>query len=458
MLENDIKNITYDVYPFHMPGHKRQKSWLADLYKYDITEIYGADDLHSPSGIIEQAQIRAANFFDTPSTLFLTGGSTCGLLAAISAAAKHSDKIAIGRNCHKAVYNAAFLNRLETFFIPPEKNLTLGCFGETSPESVADIMNKSGAEIVVVTSPTYEGIVSDIEAISKAVSIRGGILIVDSAHGAHLGLNDFFPKSARSSGADIVIESAHKTLPCLTGAALLHNCSQKIETDELQRQLTIFETSSPPYPIICSIDRFVCKSAESDVFANYVKELSLFYKRCENLNTLYLFGKEVSRFDFGKIVICCSNADITGFELKEILLREFKIELEMAMPEYAVAMTSPADTADGFERLHYALESIDRRLTKKKKTVPLFPDIPLSHISSALTDTKTEKIGLSSAVGRISAEFVYAYPPGIPIIAPGEIITAANLEYLKTLSLTGGKIYSSQNNFPNFMEVFKYKH
>lgn len=454
MLEKSIRKITEGVYPFHMPGHKRKKEWLDGLFDSDITEIDSADNLHAPIGIIKEAQSRSAKLFGTVATFFLVGGSTSGILSAISAVCGFESQVLIARNCHKSVYNACLINHLKVEYIYPSVKHRLGCYGEVLPSEVDTAMKESGAKVVVITSPTYEGIVSDIKTISKVVHKNGGILIVDSAHGAHLGFNDFFPKSARALGADIVIESAHKTLPCLTGAALLHICTHRVGYMTIRDKLSVFETSSPSYPILCSIDRALTKIKEDDLFTPYVKRLEKFYESAKKLKYLSIF--ETAEFDKGKIVISTENTNINGFELKKLLLEKYKIELEMAMPNYALAMTSIADTDEGFERLINALLEIDAQLTPAKSDAFFAPPV-LNKVFEMWNDSPEKSLKPSSSKGKISAEFIFAYPPGSPIITPGERFSAEVLDYLKNLSAAGAQILSSSGNYPNFVSVLAEK-
>ncbi|MBQ1186883.1 MAG: aminotransferase class V-fold PLP-dependent enzyme [Clostridia bacterium] len=451
MLENKISKITDGVYPFHMPGHKRQKKWLDGLTDCDITEISGADDLHAPNGIIKDAQIKAAKLFGTVATIFLSGGSTAGVLSAVSSVCDFGSKIIIARNCHKSVYNACKINGLEVTYVYPAVKHRLGVFGEVSPADIDIAMKQSGAKVVVITSPTYEGIVSDIKTIAKTVHKNGGILVVDSAHGAHLGLNDYFPKSARALGADIVIESAHKTLPCLTGAAMLHICSHRVSYMLLREKIATFETSSPSYPIICSIDRAVTKICEKDLFTPYVKRLENFYEKAGNLKHLYLFTS--ADFDKGKLVICTEKTNISGFELKKLLLENYKIETEMAMPNYTLAMTSIADTDQGFNRLLEALTEIDKTLTTENKGFAYPP--PKAETVKNFNGGEMQFLTFKDCKNKVSAEFIYAYPPGSPIIAPGEKISGEILEYLDHLYSSGAQILSSLGNYPEHIAIFK---
>lgn len=456
MLEKELKKVINGVYPFHMPGHKRQKKWTEGLFDLDITEITGADNLHCPKGVLARCARNTANLFGTKNTLLLTGGSTCGILSAITAATRQGEDIIIARNCHKSVYNACIIGGLNTHFVYPLPFADLSCYGEVTPRQIEQKMLETSAKTVVVTSPTYEGVLSDIEGIAEVVHRHDGLLIVDSAHGAHLGFNEYFPKSARSLGADIVIESAHKTLPCITGAALLHVCTARANlTEKIKGQLSVFETSSPPYPILCSIDRFVTAAGKSDLFSDYVRKLEAFYDMVQSLSNLKLISAD--RFDRGKILISCKNASISGIELKNLLLDTYAIELEMAMPDYALAMTSLADTKEGFDRLAAALKQIDSQYPLgDSKATPAFPPVAQS-LLPIFCDFEEELVPTLSCEGRICSEFVFAYPPGSPIIAPGEKISAEILSFISGLKECGTNILSSGGFFPDYLSVFKEK-
>ena len=452
MLEKDIKKVIDGVYPFHMPGHKRQKQWLEGLYDLDITEIPGADDLHAPKGIIMEAQRRVCRQLGTVGTIFLTGGSTCGILSAISAVCEKGDGIVVARNCHKSVYNACEIKGLTPEYVYPALKPRLGCFGEVQASAVAEALEKSGAKAVVITSPTYEGIVSDIKTIAKVVHKYKAILIVDSAHGAHLGLCDYFPESARDLGADIVVESAHKTMPCLTGAALLHICSHRVSYSAIQEALAVFETSSPPYPILCSIDRAYKATENQKLFLEYGNRLDRFYEKTKKLRRLSIYETA----DRGKLVICCGDSDITGFELKRRLREQYLIECEMAMPAYCLAMTSVADTDEGFDRLFSALLEIDATLKSGSRAIPLSPP-KTEKAKTKKGDFEPISLPLNKCVGKISDEYVFAYPPGSPIITPGEVFSEEIIEYILHLSTTGAQVYSSKGDFPDFLWILKEK-
>ncbi len=449
-----IKEITEGVYPFHMPGHKRNADFLDTCP--DITEICGADDLNHPNGIIKTAEEKAAELFGVKKTYFSTCGSTACILAAITAVTKSGNTLLVSRNCHKSVYNSAFINSLKTEYILPQRNFKLDCFGAVSAKGVEDALKKTSARAVVITSPTYEGFVSDIPSIADVVHKNGGLLIVDAAHGAHLGFSDRFPPSARHEGADIVIESAHKTLPSLTQAALLHICSENVDSTAVKAALSVFNTSSPSYPIIASIDLAV-NALEKDrqrLFCEMSDRIDRLKEACKNLEKLYIYSDD--NLDKTKILIGCDRADINGFELKKLLLEEYNIECEMAMPNYLLCMASVADTEEGFLRLEKALFDIDKKIGKShslKYAVPAPVPRPVTTIRSAL-ESKTLTLPLLDAVGKISADYIYAYPPSSPLIAPGELITNEAVKSVLQLIEQGASVYR-QGGEPDKINIIK---
>ena len=433
-----------DIYPFHMPGHKRANIPFVNPYAIDITEIEGFDNLHHATGILKEAESRAAALFKAKRTFYLINGSTCGLLAAISATTKNDDRILMARNCHKAVYHAAYVRGLKTEYLYPVLTRA-GIQGMIDPDDVKKSLEQhSDIKAVVITSPTYDGVVSDVEKIAEIVHEHGIPLIVDEAHGAHFGFSSFFPESAIGKGADVVVQSMHKTLPAFTQTALLHLQSDRIKEAEIKKFLDIYETSSPSYIFMAGMDNCVriLEENRKEVFANYETLLREFYKQTEQLKQIKILRKEdfsekeAFDFDASKLIISVKDKDMTGQELYEILLQRYHLQMEMVSGFYVTAMTSVMDQKEGFMRLIHALSEIDSVLhncidknshfvenvyRKNKKVL---------EIHEAL-DEKHESIVLEQAVGKISGEYVYLYPPGIPILVPGEEITAEMVENIK---------------------------
>lgn len=486
LLERLTEYAGSDAYPFHMPGHKRREitdgipGGFPDPYGIDITEIDGFDNLHHAEGILKDAMDEAAAIYGTDRSWYLVNGSTCGILSAVFATTENGGKILTARNCHKAVYHAICLNRLEAEYLYPEEITEFGINGGIRAEDVRKALEKDAMrcagnsgdvrgkitkiQAVLITSPTYEGVVSDIRAIADAAHEYGIPLIVDEAHGAHLEYADqchSFPKSALEYGADIVIQSLHKTLPCFTQTAILHVKGKLVDQDRISRYLSMFQTSSPSYLFMAGMERCI-RYMDGDgrnEMIRYEKRLERFMERMEGLQVLEVLDREicgkyrtVAGWDPSKIVVSTMRAeDFHGEELAETLRRKYHLEMEMTAPEYVIAMTSLMDTEEGFERLGTALLEIDGALRRrmesgrKEKAASETPEgleSKLSHpvrrmlICEAM-DADTERTAFQDTVGKVSAEFVYLYPPGIPIIAPGEVFTDAIVEKIMAYKAAG---------------------
>lgn len=493
LLERLTEYAGSDAYPFHMPGHKRREipdgipGGFPDPYGIDITEIDGFDNLHHAEGILKDAMDEAAAIYGADRSWYLVNGSTCGILSAVFATTENGGKILTARNCHKAVYHAICLNRLEAEYLYPEEITEFGINGGIRAEDVRKALEKDAMhcagnsedvrgkitkiQAVLITSPTYEGVVSDIRAIADAAHEYGIPLIVDEAHGAHLEYADqchSFPKSALEYGADIVIQSLHKTLPCFTQTAILHVKGKLVDQDRVSRYLSMFQTSSPSYLFMAGMERCI-RYMDGDGrngMVRYEKRLEHFMERMEGLQVLEVLDREicgkyrtVAGWDPSKIVVSTMRAeDFHGEELAETLRRKYHLEMEMTAPEYVIAMTSLMDTEEGFERLGTALLEIDGALRcrmepeqqkekgelkeKERCETPEGLESKLSHpirrmlICEAM-DADTERTALQDTVGKVSAEFVYLYPPGIPIIAPGEVFTDAIVEKIMAYKAAG---------------------
>ena len=321
------------IYPLHMPGHKRRPGPCPGLpYEWDVTEVEGTDDLHDARGILKEAMDRTAALYGADYTRYLVGGSTCGILAGIRAALRHGDRVAVARNCHKSVYHAIELCGLETVWILPETVPDYRICGSVSPEAVRCLLQTDPSiRAVILTSPTYEGVLSNIGAIAAHCHAHEIPLIVDEAHGAHLGLfsGTGFPAGALSRGADLVIQSPHKTLPSLTQTAWLHLRGDRISAGALERELDIFETSSPSYPLLASLDACtgLLEAEGYSLFRGWQQRLSAFYEGAAALRRFRILGREagemsrdiVYAFDPGKILIACPTGQMTGQALARLL-------------------------------------------------------------------------------------------------------------------------------------------
>ena len=461
-----------DMYPFHMPGHKRrtgpEESFMnsctdsfTNPFAVDITEIEGFDNLHHPEGILKDSMKWAADVYGSDQTYYLINGSTGGILAAVCGSVSRGGRILVSRNCHKSVYHGICLNQLKTSYVYPQEIEGLGIQGGITAEDVDRMLNRyMDTQAVLIVCPTYDGIVSDIEAIARIVHRAGLPLIVDEAHGAHFRYDAMFPVSALDLGADVVIQSVHKTLPSLTQTALLHiKCNRPdggcyADRERIDRYIHMVQSSSPSYVLMASIENSIYQMEQTDT-APYGKQLHRLRRRLGQMRHLRLadtglIGQAGIRdLDISKIVVstrgtCLYPAEdgstgFTGAHLDDILRREYHLEMEMCGADYVTAITTVMDSGEGLERLGDALTRIDSQLTdagykpdgrsgNQKSVYSMRCDTAMS-MGEAMEE-KMASVGLEDSAGCISGEFVYIYPPGIPIVAPGEWISRPILEVI----------------------------
>lgn len=446
--------------PMHMPGHKRNTDLSEDGYlkklcaDIDITEIDGFDNLNFPCGIIRNSQEDAARLWNSSHTYYTVNGSTSGILSALFASTVGCKQILAARNCHKSVYNAIRIFGLDPVFIMPETDNLTGACGKIKPETIEKSLSANpGVKTVIITSPTYEGIISDIRQISSVVHRHNAVLIVDEAHGSHLGLYGVFHENALSCGADIVIQSLHKTLPSLTGTALVHiskDFKDKMIIDELERAMTMFSTSSPSYLLISSIDSCVAlmRSRGEEILKEWAENLLWFYSMTHTLKKLKIIDPyNYSDRDPSKIII----TGISGSRLADILRSKYSIEVEMAAPYYVLAMTGAGDTRKTLSALYQALSIIDSSMPESDiSQISVFPEIPQRDIPvNEAYKYNTENVASDKAIGETSSEYIWAYPPGIPVIVPGEKITRNVLEYISFCLNASIPLYSDRRGSIN---------
>ncbi len=476
-----------DAYPFHMPGHKRRSdtafmAGFANPYSIDITEIDGFDNLHHAEGLLRESMDWAASVYGAGRTYYLIDGSTCGVLAAVCSSVPRGGTILMARNSHKSAYHAAALNELNIRYIYPQIIDDFGLQGGLLPQDIEKMLisadngqgegGEDGCEnetasrpsdmpdAVFITSPTYDGVVSDVRGIADVCHRYGVPLIVDEAHGAHFPFGGMFPASALEEGADIVIQSLHKTLPAFTQTALLHVQTDRVDIGRLKYYLQVFQTSSPSYVLMAGIERCIeYMSGEGrDEMKRFAGRLANLRCRLRGLRRLRLLDRDVIGsagvydLDGSKIIIsaaACADGSgrLTGTALAERLRREYRLEMEMCGADYVTAITTLMDSEEGLRRLEEAFFGIDEGLTDGRPAAAAhqataeFRSIYKSMEAFSAGRTRTcspyirpipiheaqarpaRALGLEAAVGHVSGEYVYLYPPGIPIVVPGEVLT-----------------------------------
>ncbi|MCI8696989.1 MAG: aminotransferase class V-fold PLP-dependent enzyme [Lachnospiraceae bacterium] len=448
LFEKLIRYSENDIYPYHMPGHKRKPFGMlpGELSRIDITETDDFDNLHQPEGILDSLQREAARLYGAEESFYLVNGSTCGILSAVSCALHEGGHILMARNCHRSAYHAVYLRNLRATYLYPPYLEEYDIYDALEPEEVRRALEREpdiGA--VLVVSPTYEGRISDIRAIADIVHERGIPLIVDEAHGAHLGLAGDFPKNSCQLGADLVIHSVHKTLPALTQTALLHVNGGRIDRGLLRRFLRIYQSSSPSYLLMAGIDNALCYIGlqGQEAFGAFRQRFEAMLDRLRGCRHLRFLTDARDRQDTGKLLISTKQSGLTGKQLYDILLERYHLQAEMASTGFVLAMFTVNDGEEAYRRMTEALLAVDESLeegmagmSEGRAEGGAAPE-PLEELRGSgphrpgpgaiplakAWDMPTEQIALAESEGRYIGEFINLYPPGVPLLVPGERMT-----------------------------------
>lgn len=491
-----------DPVSFHMPGHKGAEiyrrfgydKFLNNIMDCDITEITGADNLFQAEGIIREAQEKYAELYGAENSYLLVNGTSGGIIAAILAAVPHGKKLIMARNSHKSVFNALVLGDIEPIYAYPELIDEYGISGEVRADEIERLLaENTDAAAVILPSPNYYGICSDIQAIAEVVHKAGKVLIVDQAHGAHLKFWSRFgdktgerfelpmPISAEDGGADIVINSIHKTLASFTQSAVLNLNSDRVDRYILEDKLQAIESSSPSYLLMAALDisREMIESHGRELIKEWSENLEFFYREAAGIEGLCVIGNPyaaktvkapkaaktpksgcisetctcIQSFDLTKINLDMSACGLSGEELEALMIKD-GIYCELVTGNILMCMTGIGNRRCDYERLLAALRRIAAEHSGKLYELENGGEENISRQSNELRPIPKYKVRkkLSEAVGYVSAASIIPYPPGIPLICPGEVITAETAEYIINLRKSGKKVIGVNENFEVFVE------
>lgn len=461
ILQGLMKYINEGVISFHMPGHKNNRrgfeelNWIQDnLYKIDNTEVSGLDNLHMPEEMILEAQVAAARAFKSSRSYLLVNGSTSGIYSMILGVTSPGDKIIIQRNCHKSVFTACLLGDLEAVYINPCVLEKFNIAVSIKVDDIIKVMDEnSDAKAVVLTYPTFYGTCMDLERITGEAHKRNMLVLVDEAHGAHSYFSSKLPRGAMECGADAAVTSLHKTTPALTQTALLN--TGNIKTEGIEFMLRVFQSTSPSYVFMASMDaaRHIMEQSGSELIDELLDNINAFKEKIkrlpfyEVLGTEHMKGGSIFSMDPSKIVI---KSPIGGVMLDKILREKYGLQVEMSDINNILALTSIGNDRESFDRLYDALFEIAREYegmphsfsegNGKLKAIGVENDLTgaakfeggisrQAGISMrAAYYSPKKRVKLSEAAGMISSEMASPYPPGIPVLLPGEIITSEIIE------------------------------
>lgn len=454
--------------PFHTPGHKQGKGMHARLRDFvgdnvlaiDLTQIRGLDDLNQPEGPIQDAHELAAAAYGANFSYFLVNGSTAGNQAMLMAALRPGDSVLLPRNSHKSATSALIMSAATPVYMPPEVDADLHIDHCVSAETVSAALRSNPAvKAVFITSPTYYGATADLIAIEKIVHEHGKLLLVDEAWGPHLHFHAELPPSATASGADVCVNSTHKLLAGMSQASMLHTTGARIEQGRLRSTLRLFQSTSPSLVLLASLDVARMQMA-TEGERLLTRTLQLARDARAQLNALpgiYCMGPDhvgrpgVAGYDETRIVITVKNLGYTGYEAEEILRMRSNVQVELADLFNVVALITIGDSEQSVARLIAAVSELARarrslesnalsgvlseRLRSASYALPPIPEQVATPREAFLSDHV--EIPLSESAGKVCAEVVTPYPPGIPILCPGERITKEIIEYLR-LELRAG--------------------
>ncbi|MBQ3425727.1 MAG: aminotransferase class V-fold PLP-dependent enzyme [Clostridia bacterium] len=421
--------------PFAMPGHKNGRGLAADLKKCDVTELAATVDLHGQSPEVTRANELLSELYGSDKSFIMTGGSTEGVQAMLSSVLTPGDTLLAGADCHVSVINTCALCGFRLRLVPIRYDEEF-CI----PTANEDFEITPDIKAVLMTSPNYYGIAKDIKGIAEKCHAAGVPLLVDEAHGAHFGSPMFsglgdFPKSAVRY-ADMVCQSAHKTLNALTGAAYLHIKEGLIDIKRVKRALASFGTSSPSYPIAASADIARAELEYSDYGAIIEKCVDLEFD-LEKLDIKVLENDDITR-----VVIGFSEYELTGFEVARRLSDKYGIDVEMADMNNIVLIATPWNKALDFAKLTKALGEIVGGAEKRSRRPMILPPPVTDTVVSPSCGwyAETELVPLEEATDRIAATTITAYPPGTAIVVTGERIRNESIEYIKKLINAGAQL------------------
>ncbi|HJJ37448.1 aminotransferase class I/II-fold pyridoxal phosphate-dependent enzyme [Methanocorpusculum bavaricum] len=448
---------------FHMPGHKGSAvyrrfgygDFLKKMMDCDITEIPGADNLFQTEGILKAAQEKYARLYGVQRSYLLINGTSCGVIAAVMASVPKGKKLIMARNSHKAIFNALVLADIQPVYAYPEIISEYGISGGITADEIERCLDENpDAEAVILPSPNYYGICSDIRAIAEVVHKKGKTLIVDQAHGAHLR---FFrkaeftdmPESAEEQGADIVVNSIHKTLASFTQSAVLNLNSDRVDHYVLEDKLQMLESTSPSYLLMGSLDinAHLLEEHGKTLMTEWYENLMYFYKEADTIKGLRIIGSPLNTdagisMDITKINLDMSTAGIDGSRLEELLM-ERGIFAELTTGPILMCMTGIGNTLEDVKRLIEALKDISACCSAVPAPSPEKSSVPAilkEKLQLFPVPQDKERIPLTKGAGRICASSIIPYPPGIPFICPGEQLTDEVISYIKQLRDAGEKV------------------
>ncbi|QMV42203.1 aminotransferase class I/II-fold pyridoxal phosphate-dependent enzyme [Cohnella cholangitidis] len=463
------------AHAFHVPGHKQRAEWgdtlsasyYSALLALDVTELSDTDDLHHPEGPIVEAQKLAAECYGAEETRFLVGGSTAGNLAMIIGVCHPGDLVLVQRNVHKSIIHGLMLAGAKALLLPPDIDETSGLATVPGKRLLqAALEQHRDAKAVILSAPNYYGMSPDLKPLVDVVHQYGVPVLIDEAHGAHFGFHPSFPDSALRAGADLVVQSTHKMLSSMTMGAMLHMQGERIQRAAIRHTLTMVQSSSPSFPIMASLDlaRRQLQMQGEQAFLAAMEAVSLAVDGIETTPFRALgygeYANERIKYDPLKLVLFDETARLSGFELRDELLKRNCVA-EMADARYAVMAFGTGSAIEDGISLNKALSDIADHLAKAEMAAEPLTKITPTKMDETLPKpvlfgrelVPSKSAAIDHCVGLTAAEWVIPYPPGIPVLYPGETITEEIIKQLKLWKHEGAQIQGVRDPELNWIQV-----
>lgn len=454
---------------FHTPGHKSGKGISTRFRKFvgtkifaiDLTTLDEVDSLQNPTGVIKEAQELAAKASGADRSYFLVNGTTVGNHAMVASTTEPGDTVLIARNCHRSVLTGLIVSGARPVFFQPtfdrELKLTLNVTFETVKQAVDA---NPGARALLITSPNYYGLCADIERIIPYAREKGLIVLVDEAHGPHLKFNPKLPKCALDAGADLCVQSTHKIVGGMTQASMLHARAGRVNLDDVTKTLKLLQTTSPSYILMASLDlaRMQMATEGRKLLDRTIKLAESARNKIARISGVSCFGRDrakqagMSNMDVTKLTITVSDLGLSGYHVSQMLNARFGIQVEMADPFHILVIVSIGDRQDDLDRLVEALRQIAAETGLQGTLLPLdrvHPPVLDNRFIMTPRDafySDTELIPVGGSAGRVCAEIVTVYPPGIPLFVPGEEISQGAIDYITNMAGLGAIIDGLNDN------------
>jgi arginine/lysine/ornithine decarboxylase len=476
LFDTLLSHAKRNVVSFHCPGHKngrsidnRLKDYLggAGAFEFDVTVFDEVDSLHDPAGPIKKAQELTAEAYGVKQSFFLVNGTSVGNMAMFLSACSPGESVIISRSSHKSAMAGIIMAGIWPIWIEPKIDQNLDLIFNVTYNQVKDALDKyPEAKAVFITSPTYNGVVTELGRIIDLCHRRGKIAIVDEAHGAHLKFNKQLPKSAVDAGADLVVQSTHKILSAMSQGSVLHFNSKLIDINRVKKIVSMLQTTSPNYLVLASLDL-----ARRQAFLYGNKTFDKVIEACQygrsyinkEISSMKCFTREDMKqrnfdLDLTKLTVNVTKTGLSGYEIESILAKEYNIQLDYADIFNLVAIAGEGTNQEDVEALVEALKSISKKYKGKQRNwglkIPSLSTEMVLRPREVYLSNNTKKVYLNKAVGHIAAQTLTPYPPGIPVLIPGERITQEICDYLADMSAKDIRISGQESEALKTIKVF----